>query len=224
MLNTNDLNTVYDDSEILYSVCTLFENAEVSRDIEQKEKLVEREFINFERTVQIETQPVRVLLDSGASINILNFQTFEKINKHLRKPLILKKTKTKVTTFGNFEPNLKIKGEVHVLVETKTKFINTNFYVVDTKHKNILSGVTSIALNLISLHKTKNVCVLSDYNQSEAKNKPIKTVYAEAVNQKLPSESERKEIQCRVRHLTPTYVMTNELQLLNYAINNLHLA
>ena len=36
--NTNDLNTVYDDSEMLYSVCTLFENAEVSRDIEQKEK------------------------------------------------------------------------------------------------------------------------------------------------------------------------------------------
>ena len=178
---------------MLYSVCTLFENAKVNRDIEQKEKVVERKFINFERTVQIETQPVRVLLDSGASINILNYKTFEKINKHLRKPLILKKTKTKVTTYGNFEPNLKIKGEVHVLVETKTKFINTNFYVVDTKHKNILSGVTSIALNLISLHKTKNVCVLSDYNQSEAKNKPIKTVYAEAVNQKLPPESKRKE-------------------------------
>ena len=53
--------------------------------------------------------------------------------------------------------------------------------------------MTSIALNLISLHKTKNVCVLSDYNQSEVKNKPIKTVYAEAVNQKLPPESKRKE-------------------------------
>ena len=34
----------------------------------------------------------------------------------------------------------------------------------------------------------------------------------------------RRTLQCRVRHLTPTYVMTNELQLLNYAINNLHLA
>ena len=74
MHNTNDLNTVYDDSETLYYVCTLFENAEVSRDIEQKEKVVEREFINFERTVQIETQPVRVLLDSGASINYFELQ------------------------------------------------------------------------------------------------------------------------------------------------------
>ena len=28
----------------------------------------------------------------------------------------------------------------------------------------------------------------------------------------------------RVRHFTPTYFMTNEMQLLNYAINKLHLA
>ena len=59
---------------------------------------------NFITTVKIANQNVAALVDTGASVNILNMRTFEEINNRLQKPLKLKRTKTKVCTYGKYDP------------------------------------------------------------------------------------------------------------------------
>ena len=61
---------------------------------------------NFITTVKIANQNVAALVDTGASVNILNMRTFEEINNRLQKPLKLKRTKTKVCTYGKDDPLL----------------------------------------------------------------------------------------------------------------------
>ena len=65
---------------------------------------------NFLITVKIANENVAALVDTGASVNILNMQTFTEINNRLQEPLKLKRTKTKVFTYGKDEPTLKILG------------------------------------------------------------------------------------------------------------------
>ena len=72
--------------------------------------------------------------------------SFNEISNRLQKPLKLKRTKTKVCTYGKDDPSLKILGEVDTVIETKTKFVESTFFVAETKNINLLSGVTSLAL------------------------------------------------------------------------------
>jgi len=67
---------------------------------------------------------VELLLDTGASINVLNKRTFEKLNQKRKTPLQLSTSNTRLVTYGNDTPNLKVKGEVVLLIESKKKFIN----------------------------------------------------------------------------------------------------
>ena len=73
-------------------------------------------------------------------------QTFKDIKSRLQKPLKLKRIKTKVCTYAKYDPPLKILGEVDTVIETKTKFVESTFFVAETKNINLLSGVTSLAL------------------------------------------------------------------------------
>ena len=106
---------------------------------------------NFITTVKIANQNVAALVDTGASVNILNRRTFMEINSRLQKPLKLKRTKTKVCTYGKDDPSLKMLGEVDAVIESKTKFLESKVFVAETKNINLLSGVTSLALGLIKI-------------------------------------------------------------------------
>ena len=77
---------------------------------------------NFITTVKIANQNVAALVDTGASVNILNMRTFMEINSRLQKPLKLKRTKTKVCTYGKDDPSLKLLGEVDTVIESKKFF------------------------------------------------------------------------------------------------------
>ena len=57
---------------------------------------------------------------------------------------------------------LTIFGEVDTVTETKTKFSENTFFVVETKSINLLSGVTSLALGLIKINKNKQMCFTID--------------------------------------------------------------
>ena len=59
---------------------------------------------NFIATVKIANQNVAALVDTGASVNILNMRTFTDINNRLQKPLKLKRTKAKACTYGKDDP------------------------------------------------------------------------------------------------------------------------
>ena len=89
-------------------------------------------------------------------------RTFNEINNRLQKPLKLKRTKTKVCTYGKDDPPLKILGEVDTVIETKTKVLESNFFVAETKNINLLSGVTSLALGLIKIDKSEHICFTID--------------------------------------------------------------
>ena len=83
----NFVHEVYSDNdEYLFSVKDLF-----------KDQVFEtRE--NFIATVKIAPA------DTGASANILNMRTFKEINNRIQKSLKLKRTKTKVCTYGKNDP------------------------------------------------------------------------------------------------------------------------
>ena len=131
-----------------------------ARNLEPKQKVLEQaRFLDFVTTLNIEKQPVDLLVDSGASVNIMNRKTFAKLNTPLRKPLKVEKSKTKVVTYGADTPFIKIEGEVKVLVETAEKFLITKFHIVNTDHQNLLSGVSALALGLIELRNSNvNTC------------------------------------------------------------------
>ena len=132
-------------------------------DVSQKQEVFEnKNRQNFDRIVDIENVKVKVLVDSGASVNIMNRRTFEGLNERLKYTINLKKSKSKVVTYGSTEPNLKILGEAEFLVETKNKFVTTKFVIVDTEHKNILSGATAITLGILYFRKPTSVNTCRD--------------------------------------------------------------
>lgn len=120
--------------------------------------------MNFETTVIVENKPIKVLIDTGASINVMNYRTFNEINKTLKAPLQLKSSKAHVVTYGNDFSNLKIEGEVSVLMESKRNFLQSTFFVINTEHKNLLSGTSAAALGMI---KVNNLYSCDEANNNE---------------------------------------------------------
>ena len=96
--------------------------------------------VNFSKTVHINQYKVKVLVDTGASVNIINKKTFDQLINTSRTQIHLTKTKTKVLPYGANQPNLKVIGEFSALVETSTKMTSTTILVLETSHKNLLSG------------------------------------------------------------------------------------
>lgn len=45
---------------------------------------------------------------------------------------------------------------MEVLVESKRNFDHTKFYVLETNHKNLLSGETALQLGLLTLNTTQS--------------------------------------------------------------------
>ena len=130
---------------------------------------------NFITTVKIANQNAAALVDTGASANIFNMRTFKEINNRLQKPLKLKRTKTKVSTYGKDDLPLKILGEVDTVIETKTKFLESKFFVAETKNINLLSGVTSLALGLIKIDKIEHMCsTIDDKKNGNAQKEEMK--------------------------------------------------
>lgn len=109
---------------------------------------------DFDATILVEGIRVNVLVDTGASINILTLRTFNELSKRLKQKPILQKTKTKVITYGSSSnSSLKVLGTIAFVVETNSKLCCTKFHVIDTTHKNLLSGETALLLNILTFEK-----------------------------------------------------------------------
>jgi len=123
---------------------------------------------DFHATILVESVRVNFLVDTGASVNILTLRTFNELSKRLKEKPILQKTKTKVTTYGSSSNSfLKVLGTVEFVVETKNKLCCAKFHVIDTTHKNLLSGETALLLNILTFEKPVfNVQKESDDNGS----------------------------------------------------------
>jgi hypothetical protein len=94
--------------------------------------------------VKIGNTPIRIMADSGATVNILSEQDFNSI---VRKPQI-SETKTKVYPYMSEKP-LNLCGKFEAEVSSKLGSSEETFYVAKGSSNSILSWSTSQKLNLI---------------------------------------------------------------------------
>ena len=164
----------------------------------------------FHAEVNVEGKTaVRFLIDTGSSLNILNKKTFQKINKNCNQNLKLRKTSTRVITYGQNKPApLKIIGVVSLLVENEKTISLKEFYVIDTNHKNLLNGTAAIDLKLMSFSTpaTKH----ANRNNTEQINKTDKTSKKEdkVPNKNTKTTEQEKTTPTRLKPLIESYKET----------------
>ena len=90
-----------------------------------------------------------MMVDTGASINVIDRGTYSKLQVNLQK------TNTKAFPSSSDTP-VKFLGKFQALIETKQKFDVATFFVVDKENSgNLLSANTAQQLGVISLHLNK---------------------------------------------------------------------
>lgn len=98
--------------------------------------------------IAIAAVPVRILVDSGASVNMLDPSAYEAILQ--RKQIPLAPTKTRIHAFGAPKP-LRLRGKFQAALESANKVTLATFYVTDQPTGSLLSYETSIELGILQL-------------------------------------------------------------------------
>ena len=119
-------NTSSDDSSEEYVYCMDKSNAHTKK---------------LETKLTINGQEVLFLIDTGASVNILDEKSFDKINT-TGKPVTIKKSNTKIFAYGSKAP-LQLLGTFEETVETNKKIALTRFHVAKNVEGNLLSSQTT---------------------------------------------------------------------------------
>ena len=98
--------------------------------------------------VNIAGHSVSVMIDSGASVNILADATFNKITRN--KGISLEQTNHKIYSYGSLRP-LPLKGVIKTNISTDSKHLSAQFHVVHGNPGNLLSYTTACQLNLLKV-------------------------------------------------------------------------
>ena len=101
--------------------------------------------------VHIGGQPIFVLVDSGASANLLDEATYNSINHNTQLPAMLHPPTTKIYSYGSTTP-LPLLGSWSTSVHYKTTTISATFHITKGNSGNLLSCDTSQQLYLITLN------------------------------------------------------------------------
>lgn len=99
-------------------------------------------------TVTIGNVRVKVLIDSGASVNILSRQNYELIKKST--PINLRPTRLTLHAFGSSTP-VDLCGKFDTVDETKKRMTVATFYVTKDNTGSLLSCTTSTELGILHL-------------------------------------------------------------------------
>ena len=102
--------------------------------------------------VQIEGEPIRMTIDSGASVNIMDSNTFNKIRRPSN--MLFKQPLSKVYPYGSRTP-LPVIGVFITKVKFHSKVVDTHVRVVEGTTGNLLGCQTAQDLGI--LHITQNV-------------------------------------------------------------------
>ena len=103
-----------------------------------------------ETIVKIAELPVPIIIDTGSSVNILNYEHFKKINQ--QNPCIqLQPTRTKVFAYGAKQP-LHLLGQFTAEIQCHSKRTTSTFLVTKDNNTCLLSYNTSIALGLLNIN------------------------------------------------------------------------
>ena len=105
----------------------------------------------FNSVILVEGVKVNFLVDTGASVSILTLRTYKQLCERLKIQPKLEKAKISVHTYGSDskENNLNVLGKIQLTVETPQKISYETFYVIDTNHKNLLSGKVALELDIL---------------------------------------------------------------------------
>ena len=76
------------------------------------------------------------------------------MNKRLRKPFLLEKSRVNIKTNGDNQRNLKVLGHFSVLLEIHEIILPTKFLVITIEHINLLLGTSTLALVVILVNQT----------------------------------------------------------------------
>ena len=86
------------------------------------------------------------LIDTGATVDIIDANTFEK----LRKKVSLQKSTTKMYAYG-FQTPLPLKGQFQATLESKKRYTVSQIYVIDGAGGNLLSAKAAQDLAFVQL-------------------------------------------------------------------------
>ncbi|CAB4005816.1 uncharacterized protein K02A2.6-like [Paramuricea clavata] len=117
-------------------------------------------------SVSINGQRVKMTIDIGSSINVIDKNTFAKLRN-----IELKKTSVKAYPF-NSDKHVKMEGKFRALAESKHKFTVAKIYVTSEDGGCLLSSETAQELGLVSLHLNeinKNTTSTSSEQPSQLK-------------------------------------------------------
>ena len=123
--------------------------------------------------VKIDDHPVKFLRDSGASVDIIDLNTYNEINE--QKKIQLHNTATKIFTYGSKDP-LSLEGMFYANVNYGTSHHLSRIYVTTAaKSGCILGRTTATSLGLIKLSENINAIEIenNEINQILRKHKKV---------------------------------------------------
>lgn len=97
--------------------------------------------------LQIEGNQLQFLIDSGASVNVIDKKTFDQINTSKK---ILQKSNAKVFPYGSNTP-LKIIGKVDLNLTVGSKIHAVEFQVIPGKGRTLLGRKSATELGLLQI-------------------------------------------------------------------------
>ncbi|CAB4005551.1 Hypothetical predicted protein [Paramuricea clavata] len=101
-------------------------------------------------TVRVNGVPMKMMVDSGGSVNVLGPEEFEHLSKQSKELISLKKSNTKIRAFGENNPNPRsLLGKVETLVESKHCMTVATIYITASQYGKLLSNTTAQQLGLI---------------------------------------------------------------------------
>ena len=97
----------------------------------------------------IHNKQVKFLVDTGATVDLIDSQTYDL----LRNKVTLHKSNTKTYGYGATKP-LPLKGRFQATIESKNRYTVSHCYVVEGTGGNLLSAKTAQDLSLIKMANT----------------------------------------------------------------------
>lgn len=160
-----------DSDEYLYTVQT--------RQNEQQESMPAQPNIAYRinlphAKIKINNVDFKLMIDTGASINVLDENDFIKLQQTGKaRQIKLKQPKTKIYAYGSKVP-LPVLGIFTAEVESRRRLTSATFYVVKEDHGSLLSSTTAQELDLIKL-KVHSVTKTTPKASQSSEQPPVET-------------------------------------------------
>ena len=149
--------------------------------------------------VKVSNVKVKMIIDTGASINIIDEKTFAHISKST--PIWLKRTRTKLFAYGSTE-QLPVIGQFEAILETKKRITVSTIHVVKGNCGSLLSYQTATELNLIQV-SINNVNVESTNKCKHESSKISKTKIEKQFPKLFQGIGQLKNFEIKL-HIDPT--------------------